>query len=124
VSEPVFRSPYPVDLNLLGRRVLVVGGGAIAAREAKGLLRAGAAVTVVALTAVPEIAHDPDIRFHEREYQRGEVASYRLAIAASDNPAVNAQVARDSDASNVLVNVADDPAICTFMPQAVAARSD
>jgi len=124
VSAPVFRSPYPVNLDLQGRRVLVVGGGPVAARKAEGLLRAGAVVTVVAPTAVTEIAQDPDIRWHERQYRRGEVASYRLAITATDDPAVNAQVARDGDASNVLVNSADDPANCAFILPAVVTRGD
>lgn len=124
VSAPVFHSPYPVNLDLHGRRVLVVGGGPIAARKAEGLLRAGAVVTVVAPSAVAEIAQDPDIRWHERDYRRGEVASYRLAITATDDPAVNAQVARDGDAANVLVNSADDPANCSFILPAVVTRGD
>lgn len=42
---------YPTALRLLGRPVLVVGGGPVAARRAKGLLDAGAKVTVVAPVA-------------------------------------------------------------------------
>ncbi len=124
VSAPVFHSPYPVNLDLRDRRVLVVGGGPIAARKADGLLQAGAVVTVVAPTAVAEIAEDPDIRWHAREYRRGEVASYRLALTATDDPAVNAQVARDGDGANVLVNSADDPANCAFILPAVVTRGD
>ncbi len=124
VSRPAFNSPYPVNLDLRGRRALVVGGGHIAARKAEGLLRAGAAVTVVAPTAVAEIAQDPDIRWHRRDYRRGEAASYRLAIAATDDPAVNSQVARDGDAANVFVNSADDPANCSFILPAVVTRGD
>lgn len=124
MSAPVFHSPYPVNLDLRDRRVLVVGGGPIAARKADGLLQAGAVVTVVAPTAVAEIAEDPDIRWHAREYRRGEVASYRLALTATDDPAVNAQVARDGDGANVLVNSADDPANCAFILPAVVTRGD
>jgi precorrin-2 dehydrogenase/sirohydrochlorin ferrochelatase len=124
VSAPVFHSPYPVNLDLRGRRVLVVGGGPIAARKVQGLVRAGAVVTVVAPTVVPELARDPDVRWHERGYRRGEVASYRLAITATDDPATNAQVARDGDAANVLVNSADDPANCSFILPAVVTRGD
>lgn len=119
-----FEAPYPINLDLWGRRVLVVGGGAVAARKVAGLLRAGAAVTVVAPAAVAEIAEDPDVRWHQREYRRGEVASYRLAITATDDPDVNRQVARDGDAANVLVNSADDPANCSFILPAVVRRGD
>jgi precorrin-2 dehydrogenase / sirohydrochlorin ferrochelatase len=120
----VFQAPYPVNLDLAGRRVLVVGGGEVAARKVAGLLRAGATVTVVAPEAVAEIAGDPDVRWHQRSYRRGEVASYRLAITATDDPAVNRQVARDGEAANVLVNSADDPANCSFILPAVVRRGD
>jgi precorrin-2 dehydrogenase/sirohydrochlorin ferrochelatase len=115
---------YPVGLSLGGRRVLVVGGGHVAARKVAGLLRAGAVVTVVAPEAVSEIAEDPDVRWHQRPYRRGEVASYRLAITATDDPAVNRQVARDGEAANVFVNSADDPANCSFILPAVVTRGD
>ena len=45
---------YPVVLRLSGKRVLVVGGGAVAA-QVEGLLAAGAAVTVVAPALVVEL---------------------------------------------------------------------
>ena len=124
MSDPVVSRPYPVVLDLRGRRALVVGAGPVAARKVAGLLSAGAVVTVIAPEAVAEIANDPDVRWHRREYRRGEVASYRLAITATDDPTVNRQVARDGEAANVFVNSADDPANCTFILPAVATRGD
>lgn len=117
-------TPFPVNLDLAGRPVLVVGGGPVAARKVGGLLRAGAHVTVVAPSAVPEIAEDPDVRWFRREYQRGELASYRLGITATDEPEVNALVAADGERSNVFVNSADDPANCSFTLPAVARAGD
>ena len=120
----VFPSPYAVMLDLRGRRVLVVGGGPVGARKVAGLLRAGAVVTVVSPTAVPELANDPDVRWHQREYRRGEVASYRVGITATNDPAVNAQVARDGESANVFVNSADDPVNCSFILPSVVDRGD
>ena len=51
----VMQDIYPTALRLLGRPVLVVGGGPVAARRAKGLLDAGASVTVVAPEASPAL---------------------------------------------------------------------
>ena len=114
---------YPVNLRLAGQPVLVVGGGPVAARKVAGLLRAGARVTVVAPDAVDAIAEHPEIVWHRREYQRAEAGAYRLVMTATDDPAVNAQVARDGDAANVFVNSADDPANCTFTLPSVARRA-
>ena len=47
-------TPYPVNLDLRGRRALVVGGGSVAAHKVAGLLASGAQVTVVAPEAVVE----------------------------------------------------------------------
>lgn len=124
MSDPVFPAPYPVVLDLRDRRALVVGAGPVAARKVAGLLSAGAVVTVVAPDAVPEIANDPDVRWHRRTYRRGEVASYRVAITATDDPAVNRQVARDGEAANVFVNSADDPSNCAFILPSVVTRGD
>lgn len=115
---------YAVNLDLTGRPVLVVGGGPVAARKIAGLLRAGAIVTAVAPEAVAEIADDPDVRWFPRPYQRGEIASYRLGITATDDPEVNAQVAADADTAGVFVNSADDPENCSFTLPAVARHGD
>lgn len=117
-------TPYPVNLDLTGRRVLVVGAGPVAARKVAGLLDAGADVTVVAPTAVDEIADDSGVRWHERPYRRGEVASYRLAVTATGDPAVDDQVHRDAEAAGVWLNSADDPERCTFTLPAVSRHGD
>ena len=116
--------PYPVNLELSGQPVLVVGGGPVAARKADGLKRADARVTVVSPAAVRDISADPDVRWLARPYRTGEVASYRLAITATDDPDVNAEVRADGDRANVFVNSADDPSNCSFTLPAVARRGD
>lgn len=117
-------TPYPVNLELSGEPVLVVGGGPVAARKVAGLRSADARVTVVSPTAVREISADPDVRWLARPYQRGEVSAYRLAVTATDDPDVNAAVKADSDRANVFVNSADDPSNCSFTLPAVARRGD
>lgn len=116
--------PYPVNLCLAGQPVLVVGGGPIAARKVEALLQAGARVTVVAPAAVKAIAERPGAVWRRRSYQPQEAGSYRLVVTATNDPAVNAQVARDCEAANVFVNSADDPANCTFTLPSVARRGD
>lgn len=112
---------YPVQLLLDGARVLVVGGGAVAARKAGGLSAAGAKITVVAPAIAPEVEALP-VRVERRAYRAGEAAGYRLVVTATDDPSVNARVAADAEAANVFVNSADDPANCTFTLPAIARR--
>lgn len=115
-------SQYPVNLVLDGRKCLVVGGGAIALRKVEGLLACGAAVTVVAPSVDDRLRHLPGVAVEERPYRAGEVAHYRLAIAATDSAEVNGAVFADGEAAGVWVNGADDPAHCSFTLPAVVRR--
>lgn len=115
---------YPVNLNLAGAPCLVVGGGRIAARKVAGLLECGALVTVVAPEATAGVAGDERVRWHQRPYRRGEVASYRLAISATGIAEVDDQVSQDARATGIPVNVADVPDRCTFTLPAIVRRGD
>ena len=105
---------YPVNLVLDGRRCLVVGGGRVAADKAAGLVECGAEVTVVAPEVDDRIRALPRVAVEARPYRRGEVAGYRLAVTATDDPSTNRAVFEDGEAAGVWVNSADDPANCAF----------
>lgn len=109
---PVVAPPYPVVLDLTGRKVLVVGGGTVAAAKVAGLVDAGAVVHVVAIDVGEEVKAHP-VTWEERPYAAGEAGAYRFVVTATDDPAVNAQVFRDGEAAGVFVNAADDPAHCS-----------
>jgi precorrin-2 dehydrogenase / sirohydrochlorin ferrochelatase len=114
---PVDEPGYPVNLLVAGRRVLVVGGGAIAADKARGLLEAGAVVHVVASEVrdpVRALAEEGRLTWEERPYRRGDVDGHRLAVACTDDPATNRAVFDDGEAAGIWVNAADDPANCTY----------
>ena len=114
---PVEGPQYPVLLDVAGRPCLVVGGGPVALQKVRGLADAGAHVTVVAPTVDADI--EPLATVERRPYEPGEVMGYRLAVAATDDPAVNRQVFLDGEAAGVWVNSADDPANCSFTLPAV-----
>jgi len=118
---------YPIVLRLRGRRVLVVGGGKVAARRAIGLLEAGARVIVVSPVFSPvfvRLISAGAVTAIERPYQTGDLADVALVIAATDNPGVNAQVRKDARRAGVLVSVADDPENSDFIAPAVVRRGD
>jgi siroheme synthase-like protein len=119
---PVEGPQYPVLLDLAGRPCLVVGGGPVALGKVRGLLAADARVTVVAPDVLDELAGLDGVTVVRRAYAAGDLAGQRLAIAATDDRAVNHQVFLDGEASGVWVNSADDPANCAFTLPAVVRR--
>jgi uroporphyrin-III C-methyltransferase/precorrin-2 dehydrogenase/sirohydrochlorin ferrochelatase len=87
----------PVFLEIEGRRVLVVGGGAVATRRGRALLAAGADVTVVAPDVSPEL-DSAGVTVVRRGFDPGDVAGAWLVLACTDDATVNrlvATVARD-----------------------------
>ena len=110
---------YPVALVLAGRRCLVVGGGTIARRKAEGLLACGALVTVVAPEVGAELAALDGVTVVRRPYSPKDLDGVRLAIAATDDPAVNRAVFDDGEAAGVWINAADQPDACAFTLPAV-----
>jgi siroheme synthase-like protein len=118
---PVEHPVYPVNLIVDGRRCLVVGGGPVALHKVRGLVEAGAQVTVVGTELDPEIVElargaatgDAAVVAEARPYRPGEAAGYRLVVAATGDPAANQQVYDDAEAAGVWINSADDPERCT-----------
>ena len=109
---PVTAPAYPVNLLLRGRRVLVVGGGAVAASKLPALLEAEAVVHVVAPAVSPAVRALP-VTWDERPYREGEAAGYHYVVSCTGDPAVSEQVFRDADSAGVFVNAADDPEHCS-----------
>ena len=109
-AEPVLPR-LPVFLRFDGRRVVVVGGGTVAAAKIPALLDAGADVTVIA----PEIAPDIDrsrVRVLQRAFVPADLDGAWFVTAAA-TPEVNRQVREAAEARAVFVNAVDDPANAT-----------
>ena len=118
---------YPTALRLLGRPVLVVGGGPVAARRAKGLLDAGAQVTVVAPLACPALTDLADaglLTWQPRSYRPADVDGVWFVQTATGDAAVDAQVSADAEAQRIwCVNASDHEASAAWTP-AVAVVDD
>src|SRR5213593_3964431 len=117
--------PYPVVLDLAGRPVLVVGGGAVAERKVEGLLEASASITVVSprvSARLARLADDGHISVRLRSYRRSDLRGIAVVFAATDKRGVNAAVAADARRRRVWVNAADDPDHCDFILPSVLRR--
>ncbi|MCS6953331.1 MAG: bifunctional precorrin-2 dehydrogenase/sirohydrochlorin ferrochelatase [Bryobacterales bacterium] len=114
---------YPVFLDLRGRRVLVVGAGRVGLRKIRGLLEAGAEVTVVDPHGSPELERLP-IHLRRRRFRRADVRRHVLVFAATDQRDVNRAVAEEARRLGIWVNVADNPAECDFLVPARVRRGN
>ena len=112
---------YPAFLRLSGRKVLLVGGGRVAASKLHGLLQEGAHVTVIA----PEIRSElnlPGVHLERRPFNDGDLEGAWYVVAAAP-PAVNRQVLDAAERLRVFVNAVDDPTNATAYAGGVVRRS-
>ncbi|WP_454728773.1 uroporphyrinogen-III C-methyltransferase [Cellulosimicrobium protaetiae] len=132
---------YPLGLRLDGRRTVVVGGGPVAARRTRGLLDAGAVVTVVAPFVCEDLAellavhgpaggspghvalpavHGERLSWVRRDYLTGDLDGAWLVHTATGDPHVDAEVAADAEADRVFCVAAGDADLATAWVPAVA----
>ena len=118
---------YPIFLEMSGRRVVVIGGGAVALRKAQGLLAVGARLVVVAehvddmLTA---LCARNDAKIIRSKYSKNYLSGAVLAVAATNNQQLNRRIYKDCQELEILCNVVDDPELCDFFVPAVVKRGD
>lgn len=105
---------YPIFLDLQGKPVLVVGAGPVGLRKARGLVEAGAAVTVVSPVVIAGF-DELNIRLILREFQDDDLRGMLLVLTATDRREVNEHVALEAKRQGILVNVADAPDECDFL---------
>ena len=101
----------PLFVNLSGRRVLLVGGGSVAASKLETLRTVGADVVVVAPNVDARIV-SAGVRIEQRPFQPGDLDGVWLVVAAAP-PDVNREVAVAAGKQQVFVNAVDDPAHAT-----------
>lgn len=105
---------YPVFLDLSGRPVLVAGAGKVALRKTRGLLEAGAQVTVVAPEWDAGFAGLP-VRRIERRFRVSDLAGACLVFAATDDRPTNRRIGAAARRRGIWANVADRAAECDFI---------
>ena len=118
---------YPVFLDLRGRRAVVIGGGAVAEQKVHGLIAAGAHVTLVSPETTPplaDLARRGAIEIRRRPYRPGDLAGAWLAIAASDDRAVNEAAWAEAERVGVPLNAVDDLEHCSFIAPAIHREGD
>ncbi|MBK8068298.1 MAG: uroporphyrinogen-III C-methyltransferase [Rhodanobacteraceae bacterium] len=117
---------YPLFADLKGRAVLVIGGGAVAERKIAMLLRAGARIEVVATRlseGLQALKRQGQLAHRALVFTPAQLDHAWLAVAATDDRALNQRVAAAAAARRVWVNVVDDVALSSFQVPAIVDRS-
>lgn len=118
---------YPAFLDLRGRPCLVIGGGPVAEGKVRGLLDAGARVTVIAPSldeGLERLAAERRLEVRRRKYRPGDLAGAFLAIAVDADRRTRVAIWNDAEAHHVVLNSVDDPEHCHFIAPAVHRQGD
>lgn len=117
---------FPLFLKLTDRPCLVIGAGQIAARKIDLLFRAHAKITVIANEISPTVANMQNthkLSIKQKSFEKSDINGFHLIVSATDNPTTNQLVAKTATEQNILVNVVDNPALCSFIFPAIIDRS-
>lgn len=120
---------YPLNVDLTGQLVIVIGGGRVAERKVVGILATRTDVDVCVIApAVTEplrmLADSEQIDWQEECYTKGILEGAFLVYAATDSPEVNAEVAFEAKERGILVNVIDDPRASSFQIPSTVRRGE
>ena len=119
---------FPLFVTLDQLPVLVVGGGEIAERKIKLILKANAIIHVLAKEFSEQV--DALIKIHKLKKIKSEVRlsdlskAYSLIIAATNSKRTNKDLYRFAQKHNILINVVDEPALCTCTFGSIVERGD
>src|SRR5436190_1307503 len=119
---------FPAFLDLVRKKVVVVGGGKVATTKVRALLPCRPAPLVVvapdASAFIRRAAAAGRVQWRQREYASDDLHDAMLAFGASDDRALNARVAQDARRLHVAVLAVDDVPNCDFIAPALVRRGD
>ena len=109
---------FPMFVDMTERECLIVGGGNVAYRKVMVMLDFGAKVTVVAEDICEELGKltiENRITFIKRRFERKDCDGMEMVIAATDDNALNHEIAEYCKAKGIMVNAVDQKADCSFI---------
>ena len=120
---------YPLNVDLSGRSLILVGGGRVAERKVRGILSAGTETSICVIApkitiVLQEHAAAGRLCWKQVCYADGMLEGAFLVYAATDLREVNAAVAAEAKRRGIPVNVIDDPAASTFQVPASIRRGE
>jgi len=116
--------PLFIDSDIIN--AIVIGGGDVAARKIELLLKASTQITVMAEqvnSSVLRLIEHHQLTWLEHNYRPGLLTNKTLVIAATDNKQVNTDISLEAKQLNILVNVVDQPELCSYITPAIIDRN-
>lgn len=117
---------FPVFLDTHYSRVLIVGGGEVAARKLELILKSEATVTLVSpwrCDTVERLCDEHGVTVFDRKFEDHDLDGHNLVFIATDDPMVNQHVHDLGHAQQKLVNVVDNTPLCKFITPSIVDRS-
>jgi uroporphyrin-III C-methyltransferase/precorrin-2 dehydrogenase/sirohydrochlorin ferrochelatase len=119
---------FPLFVNLDKLPVLVVGGGEIAERKINLIIKANAKVEVLARKFSPNVENLINKNKLKKIKSNLNISTldsnYSLIIAATDNKQINKKLFNFANKNNILINVVDQPDLCTCTFGSIVERGD
>lgn len=117
---------FPIFLNAKNINAMVIGGGDVAARKIELLLKSTAEITIMSAELCPSV--DALIKKHRltwlaHQYKSGLLTDKTLVIAATDQSKVNEAVYQEASELKLLINVVDQPELCSYITPAIIDRT-
>lgn len=116
---------FPIFLSAERINALIVGGGEVAARKIELLLKTTAKITVMSQScndSVERLITSNQLNWLAHNYQKNQLSAFNLVIAATDDETINQAVAVEAEQANILVNVVDQPDLCSWITPAIIDR--
>jgi precorrin-2 dehydrogenase/sirohydrochlorin ferrochelatase len=123
-KDPVF---FPILINLQKFSCLVVGGGDVAHRKILTLQKFNADITVISpkvSESLIELSQKRKIKLIKRKYSKEYLKNFEIVFCATNNSHLNKIIHDDCMHEGILINVADEPALCDFILPANIKRGD
>jgi uroporphyrin-III C-methyltransferase / precorrin-2 dehydrogenase / sirohydrochlorin ferrochelatase len=116
---------FPIFINLKEKPVTIIGGGDIALRKVKLLIKADPKITVISKVVcsdLKELMKQHDHKIVIKSFQESDLKTPVLIIAATNNPKLNKRISTYAQQNNILINVVDQPKLCTFTMGSIVER--
>lgn len=113
----------PINIDIEGKRILIIGGGRVGLHKAKILNRFTQEATVISPKFEEEF-HTLPFKLKEKSYDKKDLEGVFLVYVCTENSELNRQIKQDAQEMRILCSVCDNPQLCDFTSPAIFKKDD